>query len=146
MPDAIVIKQIRSQKNGGYGDGRDHESFMHFSLAGANRRIAPREEHRAESVQRSVQGCVGKHRLCRSSPRQAGQCGILSYIIKPSSRGMCRMVACMTHLARAFVLLLAAHRHTCTSAVLVTSAPKKYRTPAIPKIAGSRLTPTSAAA
>ena len=56
------------------------------------------------------------------------------------------IVACMSHLARVFVLLLAAHKHTCTSAVLVTSAPKKYRTPANPRMAGSRLTPNSAAA
>src|SRR5260221_293431 len=59
---------------------------------------------------------------------------------------MCRTVACINHLARVFVLLLAAHRHTCKRAVHETSAPKKYTTPASPRIAGSRLTPTSAAA
>src|SRR5260370_13630619 len=50
--------------------------------------------------------------------KQPDQRGSLSYTIKPSNSGMCRTVARMSHFARAFVLLLAAHRHPCTRPVL----------------------------
>src|SRR5262249_52655541 len=92
-----------------------------------------------------VEGSVGKH-LRRSSPVAHTQRGCLSQVINASSSGMCSTVACISHLARALVFELAAHKHTCNSAVLTTSAPKKYLMPARPITVGRRLTPSSAAA
>ena len=51
---------------------------------------------------------------------------------------MCSTVACMSHLARLLDLQLAAQRQTWTRPVQLTSAPKKYSTPAKPMMAAGR--------
>src|SRR5439155_9018700 len=82
MSHAVVINQIGKEKYRGDTKRRNHEPLMNGHLARTNSSVTAHKQHRA---------CPIQNRIDR---RLRDQRATLSYIMSPSSSGMCSTVAC----------------------------------------------------